>query len=142
MAHPANIAAIDAGSNALRLLISHAESPVGIYPLYNMRLPVRLGHHAFTRRHFNARTISMAVGAFRKFRQAMDRFHVREYRAVATSASREARNRRELLLRIKRATGIELEVIDGVEEARLVRNAVQALLGSRIQPRLVVDLGG
>ncbi|MBI3405061.1 MAG: HD domain-containing protein, partial [Acidobacteria bacterium] len=62
--------------------------------------------------------------------------------AVATSASREARNRQELLDRIRRSTGIEVEVIDGVEEARLVRSAVQALLGSRVQPRLVVDLGG
>ncbi len=142
MAQPINIAAIDAGSNAIRILIAHADSPQQIHPLETERYPVRLGHHAFTRRRFEPRTISAAVGAFRHFRRLMDRYHVRKLRAVATSATREARNRKELLDRIRRSTGIALEVIDGAEEARLVRAAVLGALGGRLAPRLIVDLGG
>ncbi len=142
MAHPINIAAIDAGSNAIRILIAHADSRQLIHALETERYPVRLGHHAFTHRRFEPRTMAAAVAAFRHFRRLMDRYHVRKLRAVATSASREARNSKQLMARIRRATGISVEVIEGREEARLVRTAVLGALGGRIAPRLIVDLGG
>jgi exopolyphosphatase/guanosine-5'-triphosphate,3'-diphosphate pyrophosphatase len=67
---------------------------------------------------------------------------VEKYRAVATAASREARNRRVLLERVQRRSGIRLEVIDGAEEARLVRTGVLAAVGDKLSPRVIVDLGG
>ena len=142
MPFPFHIAAIDAGSNAIRLVIARAESPLEIHELATERVPVRLGHNAFTRRRLDERTLERAAKAFRQFRDLMDRYRVEAVRAVATSASREARNRGALIRRIERESGIHLEVIGAAEEARLVRSAVLARLDGKIAPQIIVDLGG
>src|SRR6202789_3222814 len=142
MAAPVQLAAIDAGSNAIRLVIARATSPKHIEILDNERASVRLGHNAFTRHVIGNHTIGRATGAFRRFRDRMDQYNVCAYRAVATAAAREARNHRRLMDRVRRKAGIELEVISGEEEARLVCQAVQWALGDRVQPRLIFDLGG
>ena len=142
MAAPVQLAAIDAGSNAIRLVIARATSPEHIQILDNERAAVRLGHNAFTRRLLDSKTIARASRTFEGFRERMDQYHVSAYRAVATAAAREARNYRTLMERIRRKTGIELEVISSEEEARLVCSAVFRSLGDQIQPRLIFDLGG
>jgi exopolyphosphatase / guanosine-5'-triphosphate,3'-diphosphate pyrophosphatase len=142
LAAPVQLAAIDAGSNAIRLVIARATSPQNIEILENERAAVRLGHNAFTRRMLDDDTISRAARAFRDFRDRMDRHHVSAYRAVATSAAREVRNYRRLMERIQRKAGIELEVISSEEEARLVCTAVRWALGDRLRPRVIFDLGG
>ena len=135
MAAPVQLAAIDAGSNAIRLVIARATSPKHIEILDNERASVRLGHNAFTRHIIGSDTIDRATRAFRQFRDRMDQYNVGAYRAVATAAAREARNHRRLMDRVRRKAGIELEVISGEEEARLVCQAVQWALGDRAQPR-------
>ena len=90
MAAPVQLAAIDAGSNAIRLVIARATSPEHIQILDNERAAVRLGHNAFTRREISSNTIDRASRAFREFRYKMDEFNVGAYRAVATAAAREA----------------------------------------------------
>lgn len=136
------MAAVDAGSNAIRLAIARATSPGNIQILEMERAPVRLGHGAFTRRMLDDKTVARAARAFRHFRNRMDHHHVSAYRAVATAAAREIRNSRKLLGRIRRKSGIELEVISSEEEARLVCEAVRWALGDRLQPALIFDLGG
>jgi exopolyphosphatase/guanosine-5'-triphosphate,3'-diphosphate pyrophosphatase len=142
MAAPVQLAAIDAGSNAIRLVIARATSPKHIQILDCERAAVRLGHNAFTRRVISGDTISRAARAFRQFRDRMDQYNVGAYRAVATAAAREARNYRRLMDRVQRKAGIELEVISSEEEARLVCSAALWAVGDRIQPRLIFDLGG
>ena len=142
MAAPVQLAAIDAGSNAIRLLIARATSLEHIEVLDSERAAVRLGHNAFTRRLLDPKTIARATRAFEEFRERMDRQHVSAYRAVATAAAREARNYRTLMERIRRKTGIELEVISSEEEARLVCASVMRSVGELVQPRLIFDLGG
>jgi exopolyphosphatase / guanosine-5'-triphosphate,3'-diphosphate pyrophosphatase len=142
VAAPVQLAAIDAGSNAMRLVIARATSPHHIQILENERVPVRLGHNAFTKRLLDDDTILRASRAFSHFRDRMDHFEVTEYRAVATAAAREVRNYRRLMDRIRRKSGIELEVISGEEEARLVCSAVHWVLRDRVRPRLIFDLGG
>ncbi|MFZ3217534.1 MAG: HD domain-containing protein [Candidatus Acidiferrales bacterium] len=142
MAAPVQLAAIDAGSNAIRLVIARATSPKHIEILDSERAAVRLGHNAFTRRVINGETIARAARAFRHFRDRMDQHNVSAYRAVATAAAREARNYRRLMERVRRKAGIELEVISGEEEARLVCAAALWALGDGVQPRLIFDLGG
>jgi len=137
-----HIAAIDAGSNAIRLVIARADSPQAYHEVKNERAALRLGHHAFTQRRFDGQTIDQAVEVFRRFKSRMNQHNVQRYRAVATSAARDARNRKVLVDRIYRTSGIRLEVIDGPEEARLVRSAVLAAVGRSISPRVVADLGG
>lgn len=135
------IVAVDAGSNAIRAAVARASSATDITEIFTERWPVRLGHNVFTHRKLDARTIVRAVKTFRHFRAMMRQHKIQTYRAVATSAVREAQNRDVLIQRIFRQTGIRLEAIDAGEEARLVLRAVRATLGS-IEPRLVVDLGG
>jgi exopolyphosphatase/guanosine-5'-triphosphate,3'-diphosphate pyrophosphatase len=142
MSEPVHIAAIDAGSNAVRLSVARAYSALDIEPLLNERYTLRLGEGVFVRHRFSEETLQKSVKAFRHFREVMDEFGVTKYRAVATSASREAKNRRVLLKRIKQKTGIALEVIGALEESRLGRQAVMAALGPESPPRCVVDLGG
>ena len=142
MAAPVQLAAIDAGSNAIRLVIARATSLHQIQILETERAAVRLGHNAFTRHMLDDETISRAARVFRHFRDRMDRYNVTAYRAVATAAAREVRNYRRLMERIRRKSGIELEVIGSEEEARLVCSAVRWALGERVHPRVIFDLGG
>jgi exopolyphosphatase/guanosine-5'-triphosphate,3'-diphosphate pyrophosphatase len=137
-----NIAAIDAGSNAIRLVIARAKSANAYQELKNDRVALRLGHDAFAQRQFDAHTIDQVSEVFRRFKSRMNQYDVQRYRAVATSAARDARNRKTLVDRVYRNSGIRLEVIDGPEEARLIRSAVLSALGSSAAPNLIADLGG
>jgi len=139
---PVRIAAIDAGSNAIRLAIAEVRPAAGLAVVETERFSVRLGHRVFLERRLDPPTIVRAAEAFRHFRRMLDRYQVNSYRAVATSAAREARNRQVLLQRIRRASGIRLEIIGSDEEARLVRHAVVQALGDQMEPRLIFDLGG
>lgn len=142
LAHPLYLAAIDAGSNAFRLIIARLVSTEGWEVVETQRAPVRLGHTAFTTGKFDRQTLRAAGAAFRLFRRTLDRYNVTAYRAVATSAAREARNRHLLIERVRLQSGINLEVISGEEEARLVRVASLRALRSLQPPRFILDLGG
>jgi exopolyphosphatase/guanosine-5'-triphosphate,3'-diphosphate pyrophosphatase len=139
---PVRIAAIDAGSNAIRLAIAEVRPGAGLAFIGTERFPVRLGHRVFLERRLDSANIARAAEAFAHFRRLLDRFQVKFYRAVATSAAREARNRDVLVRRIRGASGIRLEVIGSAEEARLVRHAVVQAMGEPMAPRLIFDLGG
>ncbi len=142
MPAPLHLAAIDAGSNAIRLVIARASSAAQVEILKTERYPLRLGHSVFVHHRFEPKTIKRGVEAFRHFRRLLDRYGVTRYRAVATSATREARNRKEFIDRIRRDARITLDVIGSAEEARLVRSAVRRALGAELTPRLILDLGG
>jgi exopolyphosphatase / guanosine-5'-triphosphate,3'-diphosphate pyrophosphatase len=151
MPSPMVLGAIDAGSNAIRVVVARL-APRGdtgrieLARLEAERVPVRLGHGAFTRGELAAATIEQAVGAFVHFRTLFDRHGVAAYRAVATSALRAVENRDLLVHRLYHEAGIELAIIDGDEEARLIRKAVVHALADRARPQAppscVLDLGG
>jgi exopolyphosphatase/guanosine-5'-triphosphate,3'-diphosphate pyrophosphatase len=142
MSEPVHIAAIDAGSNAVRLSVARAHSALDIEPLLTERYSLRLGEGVFIRHRFTEDIVKKGVKAFRHLHEIMEELGVTKYRAVATSATREAQNRNSFVRAIKRATGISLEVISAKEESRLGREAVFAAMGPEAQPRCVVDLGG
>jgi exopolyphosphatase / guanosine-5'-triphosphate,3'-diphosphate pyrophosphatase len=142
MSEPVHIAAIDAGSNAVRLSVARAYSALDIEPLITERYPLRLGEGVFLRHRFSEDILKKGVKAFRHLHEIMEEHGVTKYRAVATSASREAQNRGTLIHRIKQATGITLEVISAKEESRLGREAVFAAMGPESQAGCIVDLGG
>src|SRR5262249_8938946 len=119
----ARLAAIDVGSNALRLRIAEWRDGE-LREIEARRGAVRLGHDAFKLGHFKNETLDAATKTFIEFRRAMDRAGVDDYRAVATSAARESKNGMALVSRASQRAGIELEVIGGAEEARLVRVGV------------------
>jgi len=142
MSEPVHIAAIDAGSNALRLSVARAYSALDIEPVHTERYSLRLGESVFLRHRFTEDIFKKAAKAFRHFHEVMDEFGVTRYRAVATSATREAHNRQAFLRTIKQRSGINLEVINAAEESRLGREAVIAALGPETPLRCIVDLGG
>jgi exopolyphosphatase/guanosine-5'-triphosphate,3'-diphosphate pyrophosphatase len=139
---PIQLAAIDAGSNAFRLMIARIRSSDDWEIVESVRAPVRLGHSVFTSGQFDRKTLREATAAFREFRNIMDARGVTAYRAVTTSAAREARNGHILIERIRHQAKIELEIISGDEEARLVRVAVLRALRDFDPPRFILDLGG
>ncbi len=142
MSEPVHIAAIDAGSNAVRLSVARAYSALDIEPLLTERYSLRLGEGVFVRHRFAEDLVKKGVKAFRHLRELMDEHGVNRYRAVATSATREAKNRRVFIRTIRKSCGISLEIISAKEESRLGREAVIAALGPEAQPRCIVDLGG
>ena len=142
MSDPVHIAAIDAGSNAVRLSIARAYSALDIEPLLTERYSLRLGEGVFIRHRFSEDILKKGVKAFRHLHEVMEELGVTKHRAVATSATREAQNRKTFIRAIKKATGISLEVISAKEESRLGREAVFSAMGPEAQPRCVVDLGG
>ena len=107
-----------------------------------MRLPVRLGHLVFTEGGLDDETMDRAAGAFQIFRRGLDALGVDGYRAVATSATREASNRDEFLERIRSRSGIRLIPISGAEEARYVHRAVRSRVDLSQGRWILVDLGG
>ena len=149
-------AALDMGSNALRLRIVEAHSAVpgreqlSLLPeassayreILSVRAPVRLGSEVFLTGKLATSSIGEACSALREFREAMDAAKVDAYRATATSAVREAANGSILVERARREAGIELEVIEGIEEARLIQLAVVRRLGLADRKALLVDVGG
>jgi exopolyphosphatase/guanosine-5'-triphosphate,3'-diphosphate pyrophosphatase len=139
---PVHIAAIDAGSNAIRLTIARAHSALDMETVHSERFPLRLGESVFVRQRFSEELLSSAVQAFRRFRKLMDEYGVARCRAVATSATREARNRSAFIRRVRQKAGIQLEIISGAEESRLGRVAVLASLSHETPPSCILDLGG
>ena len=136
------LAAIDAGSNALRLVIGRVGDSGVIEVVENRREAVRLGKDVFADGALSRGMIGQAAASFQRFRQSMDRWEVQHFAAVATSAVREASNRDALLDRIRERSGIDLRVIDGIEEARLVHLAVSRKLDISTGEAVLVDIGG
>jgi exopolyphosphatase/guanosine-5'-triphosphate,3'-diphosphate pyrophosphatase len=150
--------ALDLGSNALRLRVVEAAAPnaegrsqLALLPgegtstwreVVSLRAPVRLGAEVFTTGKLAPTSIGQACSALREFRTAMDTAKVDAYRATATSAVREAQNGATLVERARREAGIELEIIEGVEEARLIQLAVVRQLALHDRKALLIDLGG
>lgn len=135
-------AAIDVGSNALRLRIVEADGTAKAHrEVTSLRAPVRLGREVFVTGRLSPAALGDACRALRSFREAMDAEGVVAYRATATSAVRESANAATLIERARREAGVDLEVIEGIEEARLVQLAVsRATIAEGKQ--LLIDVGG
>ena len=136
------IAAIDVGSNAMRMVVGRIVYEGKVEAVENLRLPVRLGQDAFTTGIVNEETAQQAVDAFIRFRKVADDHKVEKIRAVATSAMRELANSDLLIDRIARTTGIEIETISGEEEARLIHLAVAQAVNLKNKHVLLIDIGG
>ena len=134
-----HLAAIDVGTNAARLKIArHRGGQLDV--VHTERAPVEPGQGVFAHGVMAKEAIDRLEQALTEFAEIC-RFHRAEVRAVATSALRSARNRAAVVARIKRATGVALEIIDGAEEARLTALGVLAGAGSD-ERAVCIDIGG
>lgn len=134
-------AAIDLGTNNCRLLIARPEGEQLIVVDAFSRI-VRLGEGLQASGVISAAAMDRAVGALAICADKLRRRHVRLSRAVATEACRRARNGAELVDRVRRETGILLDVIDAAEEARLAVLGCHSLLEAGEGPALIFDIGG
>jgi len=136
------IAAIDVGSNAMRMVVGEVDEAWRVNTLENIRLPVRLGQDVFSKGYLEQETIQQTEEAFLRFKHVADNYGIQRIRAVATSAAREAANGAFLFEQVLRASGIELEVISGEEEARLIHLAVVHALNLKNKRTMLIDIGG
>ena len=136
------VAAIDVGSNGIRLLVAEFGQGAGYEVLAQERLPVRLGHEVFLSGRLAADTMDRAVRGLAEFRRQIDTLGGRRYRAVATSAVRESDNADAFVERVRDEAEIDLEVITGAEESRLVYLAARHRVPLGRRRWILVDLGG
>lgn len=137
------ISAIDVGSNAIRMVVGRVNTNQDqVEAIENIRIPVRLGQDVFSVGHIGEPTMQATVDTFLRFRKTADQFNVERIRAVATSAMREAENSDLLVDRIAQQTGIQVEIISGEEEARLVHLAVGKAINLQHKKAVLIDIGG
>ena len=139
---PLRVACVDMGSNAIRFLAAEFRDENEYTTLAAERRPVRLGHSVFLSGALDPRAMDEAVAALSDFNNQMHTLEIEHSRAVATSAVRESKNKKEFVKRIRDDAGLELEVISGSEEARLVHVAVATRIPLGSRKWLLVDLGG
>lgn len=139
-------AAIDIGSNAVRVLISNVVVIPGDAPKYMksalVRVPIRLGQDSFTVGEISPRNIKRMVKAMKAFKLIMKVNNVKKYMACATSALREANNAEEVIHTVQQKTGIDIQVIDGKREAEIIAttNIFESINKNRTF--LFIDVGG
>ncbi len=138
-------AAIDIGSNAVRLLIKEIRvDSEGIHSdkVAYTRLPIRLGEDVFESGKIGKEKGRQLTTAMKAFRLLMKAMGVDAWRACATSAMREATNAQEVVDRVREEANVDIEVIDGEEEADLIFLNFSISVLDRNQDYLYVDVGG
>jgi len=139
-------AAIDIGSNAMRLLISNIVEQEGKPTQFNksslVRVPIRLGQDAFTVGEISEDNIERMCDAMKAFNLLMKVHKVERYMAFATSAMREAYNGKEVVELIEKRADIKIEIIDGKKEAAIIASTDLHHLLKTDQTYLFVDVGG
>ena len=140
-------AAIDIGSNAVRLLIKKVEENENLVSkrlskVLMLRVPLRLGFDVFSLGELSESKAVKLRRLMKAFRQLMKIYEVTDYRACATSAMRDARNGKSVIKKVLKDTCIRIEIIDGQEEARMIYNNHIECLEDRTGNYIYVDVGG
>ncbi|MEX8546779.1 MAG: exopolyphosphatase [Mucilaginibacter sp.] len=138
-------AAIDIGSNAIRLLIadlSENSEPVTFKKNTLLRVPLRLGDDAFIQKKISEKKINDLVKTMHSFRLLMDVYGVSAYLACATSAMRESENGPEIVKQVKEQGGIDLEIVGGQREAKIIYASHFEEKLDRKKNYLYIDVGG
>ncbi len=139
-------AAIDIGSNAMRLLVTHIVEQEGKETQFNksslVRVPIRLGQDAFTVGSISEQNIERMLDAMKAYQLLMKVHKVEKFMACATSAMREAENSKAIVARIEKETAIKIEIIDGKKEAAIIATSDLKDYISTDKTYLYVDVGG
>lgn len=139
-------AAIDIGSNAIRLLVSNVIEKRDKEPQFKksalVRVPIRLGSDSFVEGKVSEANIHRMIDAIEAFKLLMNVHGVEKYKACATSAMREASNGKEVAEQVLKKTGIRIDIIGGKEEASMISSTDLHELISGDKSYLYVDVGG
>lgn len=137
--------AIDIGTNAARLLVGEViieDKNTFLRKVSYTRIPLRLGYDVFENGRISPEKEQDFIKTIKAFKLVAEVFKVRGLRACATSAVREAANGSEVQARILQETGINIDVIDGDEEARLIFGTFNLLNINKDVAYIVIDVGG
>lgn len=140
-----NYASIDIGSNAVRMMIAgiiDSADTVTYKKNTLIRIPLRLGDDAFVDQRLSERKAAALLKAVKAFRHMMDLYKVEDYMACATSAMREAVNGAEVIDEIREKTGIDIHIIDGETEARILYSSHMETKPEKDKNYLYIDVGG
>lgn len=140
MTHP--VAAIDCGTNSIRLLVARSDGSGGLVDLDRRLELVRLGQGVDATRQFQPDALARTFAACERFAEVIDRFDCGSVRFVGTSATRDVTNRDEFVDGVSARLGVEPEIVPGTEEARLSFVGASSGVPDAPEPVLVVDLGG
>lgn len=138
-------AAIDIGSNAIRMLVSNViehEKERLIQKNALVRVPIRLGEDAFTSGEISSKNKKRIIKSMKAFKNLMRVHDVKDYLAYATSALREAQNGAKIVEQVLRKSGIKIEIIDGKTEAKIISNTSIFNQIGEDKAYLYVDVGG
>ena len=139
------IAAIDIGSNAVRMLICYVFPSGDEYVFQKnsyLRLPIRLGEDSFKNGIISNEKISLLTNAILSFKYIMKVHGVNDYKIYATSALRESRNSREVISIVKKNTDLNIEIISGLKEAKIISKGNSLEKVEFNKTFLYVDVGG
>ena len=146
MLHIEKYAAVDIGSNAIRLLIATVIEKEGFPTQFKktslVRLPIRLGADVFLKGNVSPGNYQRLLDAMHAYSLIIKTHKVVAFRACATSAMREAKNGKEIVSKLKAATGIDIQIIDGNDEAAIIASTDLKQLISDNKVFLYVDVGG
>jgi exopolyphosphatase/guanosine-5'-triphosphate,3'-diphosphate pyrophosphatase len=137
--------AIDIGTNAARLLIGEVVEDNGnsyVKKISYNRVPLRLGFEVFSDGLISESKTEAFIKTIQAFKLIAEVYDVKELRACATSAMREASNGKKVQKRIRKETGVNIEIIDGEEEANLIFSTFLLIAFDKTVPFVVVDVGG
>ncbi|NND77103.1 MAG: exopolyphosphatase [Flavobacteriales bacterium] len=138
-------AAIDIGSNAVRLLIKKVikeKGDIDSIKVSYTRVPIRLGGDVFTKGEISKEKQTQIVKTIKAFKHLMDVQSIKYFRACATSAMREAKNKKEVVKLVEKETKIKLDVISGEEEANLIISNFVTQDLEKQSVYLYIDVGG
>ncbi|MDG1055128.1 MAG: exopolyphosphatase, partial [Schleiferiaceae bacterium] len=140
------LGAIDIGSNSVRCLVVNVVYKDG-YTYYRkagmVRLPIRLGQDVFEHGKIKGKTKKRFIEGMKAYAHYLKVHDVVDFRAVATSAMREADNGEKIVTQVAKETGIAIEIIDGKEEARLVFNSkIYDIIKAPHDNFIYIDVGG
>lgn len=140
-----NIAAIDIGSNATRLMIkkvSIKDDQVSTREQLFVRVPIRLGFDVFDNGKISATNCKKMERLMKAFNQLMKVYDVKKYRACATSAMRDSKNGDDLIDDVYEDCGLDIDIISGEEEAKIIYNNHFEQIGKNDENYLYTDVGG
>jgi len=135
------VAAIDIGSNAIRMVIAEL-TPLGFKTLKKFRFPIRLGADVFEKGRISPKNIKESARTFRKFKDLTLKFDVKQIRAVGTSALRESKNKEAFIELVRRKSSIRVEIIQGDVEAQMIHAAIAREVPLQGHRSLSIDIGG
>lgn len=140
-----NYAAIDIGSNAVRLLIKEIKEEQGkahFSKVLMLRVPLRLGFDVFDIGKISEKKEKNMIRLMKAFRHLMKIYDVKHCRACATSAMRDAKNGMDIIKQIEKKTGVHIDIIDGQEEAKIIYNNHVEHMEDQKSNYMYVDVGG